>query len=90
MLKINPNVISTCILDICSKIEANIKVGEKVITYNDSVLLYVELLMYNVKHILWSYENEFRCSIGSNKCYFPAKPSAIYMGLKCNEKILSP
>lgn len=73
-------------IGICSKIDANIKSDVKNISLDDRILVYVASLMYNVKHILWSYENEFRCTVGTNESYFQAKPSAIYIGMKCNEK----
>ena len=73
-------------IEICSKIDANIKDGQKITVYNDRILMYVALLMYNVKHISWSYENEFRCSLSSKDSYFTVKPSEIYIGMNCDEK----
>ena len=40
----------------------------------------------NIKHISWSYENEFRCTVGAateNKSYMSATPKEIYIGMNC-------
>jgi len=52
----------------------------------DLTLVYVTLLFCNIKHLSWSYENEFRCSIGAmvnDMPYIPAMPKEIYIGMNC-------
>lgn len=43
-------------------------------------------LFTNIKHSSWSYENEFRCSIGISSevsPYVTAYPKEIYGGMNC-------
>ncbi len=40
----------------------------------------------NIKHISWSYENEFKCTTGANAKgmpYISATPKKIYIGKNC-------
>lgn len=70
-------------------IDESVQRGEKVIVNNDLSIIYMALLLYNVKHVSWSYEKEFRYLVPSNvvgKEYAKAAPKAIYIGMKCEEK----
>lgn len=74
---------------ICNKIDENVCRGKKTILYDDLTIIYMALLLYNVKHVSWSYENEFRYFVPSNVSGLPyakAIPEAIYIGMKCDEK----
>lgn len=71
---------------ICNSIDVNIHNGNKVTMYDDLMIIYMALLMYNVKHSSWSYENEYRCTTASNAVGMPfinAKPKEIFVGMKC-------
>jgi len=74
---------------ICNKIDENVRRGEKITLYDDLTIIYMALLLYNVKHVSWSYEKEFRCSTASNAKgmpYIDATPKAIYIGINCCEE----
>lgn len=63
--------------------------GNKQIVVGDSSIIYVTLLLSNIKHTSWSYEKEYRCTIASNapeSPYVDAIPKEIFVGLKCSEK----
>lgn len=73
---------------ISDKIDENEINGEKITVYDDLTIIYMALLLYNVKHISWSYEKEFRYFIPSNVMdmpYVKANPKAIYIGMKCGD-----
>lgn len=60
--------------------------GKKQILMNDLSMIYLTSYFCNIKHISWSYEKEFRCSVASNAKgmpYMPATPKEIYIGMKC-------
>ena len=60
--------------------------GEKQILLDDLSLIYLTSFFCNIKHISWSYENEFRCTIGSNAKgvpYVQASPKEIFIGMNC-------
>lgn len=62
--------------------------GKKEIELNDLSLVYMISLFTNIKHASWSYENEFRCTIGISEeisPYINAYPKEIYVGMKCNK-----
>lgn len=72
--------------DTFQEIESQSAEGKKEILLDDLSPVFLISLFGNLKHISWSYENEFRCTIGStakNAPYVPACPKAIYIGLKC-------
>lgn len=63
--------------------------GIKEIRIGDLTLVFLTALFVNIKHTSWSYENEFRCTLGiSDKIspYVTAFPKEIYIGLKCIPK----
>lgn len=60
--------------------------GNKKILLNDLSLIYLSSFFCNIKHISWSYENEFRCTAASNAKgmpYISAVPKEIYIGMNC-------
>ena len=62
--------------------------GKKQILMNDLSMIYLTSYFCNIKHISWSYEKEFRCSVASNAKgmpYISATPKEIYVGVKCPE-----
>lgn len=74
---------------ISQKIDYNIQRGIKETKINNLLMIYMPLLLYNLKHESWSYENEFRCTTAANAegmPYIKANPNAIYIGMNCSEK----
>lgn len=60
--------------------------GKKEIRLTDLSLIYMTSFFCNIKHVSWSYENEFRCTVGAtaeNMPYMPATPKEIYIGMNC-------
>ncbi len=60
--------------------------GKKEILLDDLSLVFVTLLFCNIKHLSWSYENEFRCTTGAiapGMPYVDAMPKEIFIGLNC-------
>lgn len=73
---------------ICTLIDKSVSRVGGTILYDDLTIIYMALLLYNVKHKSWSYENEYRYLVPtntSNSKYAKALPKAIYMGLNCDE-----
>ena len=71
---------------ISEKIDQSEKKGQRITILDDYSIVYMALLLYNIKHISWSYEQEFRCTTASNSPGMPfidAKPKAIYIGMNC-------
>lgn len=61
--------------------------NNKEVLYDDLSLIYIPLLLCNLKHASWSYENEFRCTTAANAKGMPfieAKPKEIYVGMNCS------
>lgn len=87
-------------LDITSFMEKYIKkileekarqmmLGKKQIVINDLSIIYVVLLLSNIKHTSWSYEKEYRCTMASNAPgmpYVKASPKEIFIGFKCSDE----
>ncbi len=48
-----------------SAIEKQSAAGNKKILIDDLSMVYMSLLLCNLKHVSWSYENEFRCTTGA-------------------------
>lgn len=70
--------------------------GKKEILLNDLSLVFMPLFFCNLKHLSWSYENEFRCTTGATAegmPYMPATPKEIFIGMNClptyTERIIS-
>lgn len=74
---------------IFNELEMQSSQGKREIVLNDLSLAYVQSFFCNIKHISWSYENEFRCSMGMKAMGMPfvnAFPKGIYIGLNCNSE----
>lgn len=83
--------ITSLMIQQVEKINCEIKVqsakGIKQILLDDLSLVFLASLFCNIKHISWSYENEFRCTIGAiaeGMSYVTAMPKEIYIGMKCS------
>jgi hypothetical protein len=53
-----------------------------------AVHIYASVLLNNLKHSSWSYENEFRCTVAANTAgvpYIKANPKEIYVGMNCSD-----
>jgi hypothetical protein len=60
--------------------------GKKEILLDDLSLVYMASFFCNIKHSSWSYENEFRCTIGAGEesmSFVSAIPKEIYIGMNC-------
>lgn len=71
----------------CSDVDKQISEGKKEIIFDDLSIVFMALLLCNLKHISWSYEKEFRCTSASNAAGMPfieAQPKEIYVGMQCN------
>ena len=74
---------------ISNKIDRNIKIGEKETVIHDLTIVFVPLLLYNLKLETWSYEKEFRCTTAATAKGMPfmdAKPMEIYIGMHCSDE----
>ncbi|MBR5341634.1 MAG: DUF2971 domain-containing protein [Erysipelotrichaceae bacterium] len=72
---------------ICNQIASQDSLEGNKIIIDDLSLVYMSILFTNLKHQTWSYENEFRCIIGSNAPGVPfinAKPKEIFIGMNCD------
>ena len=75
--------------DIEEQYKKQTAVGRKEIILNDLSLVFTATLLINLKHVSWSYENEFRCTIGVSEYtspYVSALPNEIYIGLNCSKE----
>ena len=60
--------------------------GKKQILLDDLSLIFLSSFFCNIKHLSWSYENEFRCTTGATAegmPYVSAVPKEIYIGMNC-------
>lgn len=72
---------------VCNEIDKQIAAGKKEIILDDLSVIFMALLLCNLKHASWSYEKEFRCTTAANAPEMPyveAKPKEIYIGMNCN------
>lgn len=70
-----------------NQLKINIEDKKKEIWLNDLSLIFLSSYFCNIKHLSWSYENEFRCTtsaIAEGMPYLEAKPKEIYIGLNCS------
>ena len=70
------------------ELELQTKQGRKKIILDDLSLIFLTTYFCNIKHTSWSYENEFRCTIGNSTqipSYMPAQPKEIYIGKNCKQ-----
>lgn len=66
-----------------------VPVGGSLILRANPMIVFISLLFNNLKHTSWSYENEYRCTIGATDDAVPytsARPKEIYAGLKCSKE----
>lgn len=71
----------------CGEIDRQSALGRKTILLDDYMIIFMALLLCNVKHASWSYEKEFRCTtsaIAPGMPFIEAKPKEIYVGMHCN------
>lgn len=50
-----------------------VPVGGSLILRANPMIVFISLLFNNLKHTSWSYENEYRCTIGATDCYDESK-----------------
>lgn len=68
------------------EIEIQSAEGKKQILLDDLSLIFLSSFFCNIKHVSWSYENEFRCTTGATAegmPYVSAVPKEIYIGMNC-------
>ena len=68
------------------EIEIQSAEGKKQILLDDLSLIFLSSFFCNIKHLSWSYENEFRCTTGATAegmPYVSATPKEIYIGMNC-------
>lgn len=68
------------------EIEIQSTKGKNQILLDDLSLVFLSTLFCNIKHLSWSYENEFRCTTGATAegmPYLSAIPKEIYIGMNC-------
>jgi len=68
------------------EIETQSAAGKKAILMDDLSLVFLMSLFCNIKHLSWSYENEFRCTTGAmakGMPYVSAMPKAAFIGMNC-------
>lgn len=63
--------------------EQTMKKGGKTIVVNDLSLVFMTCLFVFIKHSSWSYEKEFRNSVGVNIFKTDATPKEIFLGANC-------
>ena len=83
------NLIENQIISMTNEFNIQSSKGNKKISLNDLSLIYLSSLLCNLKHISWSYENEFRCTTGATAKgmpYISATPKEIYIGMNCLPK----
>jgi hypothetical protein len=71
---------------IIQEIETQSSAGKKEVLMDDLSLVFLASLFCNIKHLSWSYENEFRCTTGAEikgMPYSSAMPKAVYIGMNC-------
>lgn len=60
--------------------------GKKQILLDDLTLVFLTSFLGNIKHLSWSYESEFRCTVGAmaeGMPYLSATPKEIFIGMNC-------
>lgn len=71
---------------IIHELETQLKQRKKQILLDDLTLVILTSFLGNIKHLSWSYENEFRCTVGAiaeGMPYLPATPKEIFIGMNC-------
>lgn len=68
------------------EIETQSAADKKVILFDDLSIVFLMSLFCNIKHLSWSYENEFRCTTGKaakGMPYVTAMPKEVFIGMNC-------
>lgn len=71
---------------IIHELETQSAEGKKQILLDDLSLVFLTSFFVNIKHLSWSYENEFRCTVGATAegmPYLSATPKEIFIGMNC-------
>lgn len=71
---------------IIQELEIQSAEGKKQILIDDLSLVFLTSFFCNIKHLSWSYENEFRCTVGATAegmPYLSARPKEIFIGMNC-------
>ena len=71
---------------VSDEVDRQIAEGNTQILIDDLSIVYAALLLCNIKHLSWKYEEEFRCTMGATSegmPYVNAMPKAIYIGMNC-------
>jgi len=71
---------------IFQELETQSAEGKKQILLDDLSLVFLTSFFSNIKHLTWSYENEFRCTVGAaaeGMPYLSATPKEIFIGMNC-------
>ncbi len=71
---------------IIQELETQSAEGKKQILLDDLTLVFLTSFFGNIKHLSWSYENEFRCTVGAiaeGMPYLSAIPKEIFIGMNC-------
>ena len=61
----------------------------KGIMVNDKRLVFYFVMLCNIKHSSWKYEQEFRCTVGAripDPQYIDADPDSIFIGMNCSQE----
>ena len=69
--------------------KSNLAGEKRELPIEDLTIVYLDLLLCNIKHSSWSYENEFRCVAGTKTPgmpYIDAKPKELYIGMRCKDE----
>lgn len=68
------------------ELEVQQAAGNKAILIHDLKVVYIPVLLCNIKHSSWSYEKEYRCTQAAQAPNIPfvgAKPKEIFIGINC-------
>lgn len=74
--------------EVIEAIEKNKKKNIKRTEINNLILIWISIYYSCIKHKSWSYEKEIRCIVSKmspSGPYMDANPTAIYMGMNCDE-----
>ncbi len=69
-----------------ASLEHTMRRGVKVTMLDDLSLVFMACLFGFIKHVSWSYEKEFRNSVGKDMIKTDAIPKAIYIGAECSDQ----
>ena len=83
------NLVCRQFVSIRAQAETSMSLGTQNTFVVDPTLVYVPIMLENLKHAHWAYEKEIRCSVAANGPYVPhiaAVPDAIYIGKNCSSE----